>query len=825
MYTRTCQTCGTEFESDNIRKTKCKKDCQRPDANRHKAEYARAERNEIVFIGVDGEGVDRPDGSHEYVMLSVGEHTLFQGGEELTLQSVLSFLYERFTENSSAAFVGFFLGYDFNHWLKHLPEDRARLLVTSAGIASRKTSRTSNPNPYPDPVVWDGWELDILAGRRIKLRPHTHHSSQYDPEHCRNRTCRAELQTPYDTDPVLVHGELEWEIPDDNGILFHGVAKNYWALFGPPKHAVGQKVKSKTYGWMYICDTGPFWQTSFLNVINPEAWEGVEPVATDAEYRLVVKGKADRGITAVPGDTSYFEEMRRYNVLENDLLSRVTDRLNKGFMNERIPIKVGRTDWYGPGRAAQLWMDQLHARCADPNAVESNRSVEVRADPRRRVNERGILSSDCFDSMPAWFREAAQSSYYGGWFEQFVHGHCGNCWEYDINSAYPFIIASLPCLHTTDGHNGKYSQGYGSCPSFPERQISLLYATVRGSNPYIGAMPHRDKYGRISRPLLTKGWYWSHEIEAAKRVGLVDSVEVEEWVSYSPCECGTPFNPGDIGIEALYQLRLDFGKGTPQGKSAKLVYNSAYGKTAQSIGQPKYANPVYASLITAGCRTLILNAIATHPSGASSVTMVATDGVYFRDRHPGLELSKTQLGLWDETFKPDLTQFMPGVYWDADTRNRISDGKSPKLKSRGVNARDLAKEISNLDVLFSHAYARLAEGKQVEWPTIKFTTGFLMESVKSALNRGKWNEAGKITHNAIRNISSDPTSKRFPIPYIDVDAIRTLPYPEMDRIESVPYDRTFGYISEDMSNLFGGGVTQDGEDPMQWFRDLMVGNV
>lgn len=823
MFIRECTSCGIEFETDNYRKARCKKNCGRPDTNKHKTEYARANSNELTFIGVDGEGVDRPDGSHEYVMLSVGEHTLFQAGQELELPDILSFLYESYVKNPQAAFVGFYLGYDFNHWLKHLPEDRARLLVTSKGIASRKSQRKGLPNPYPDPMVWEGWELDILAGRRIKLRPHVHHGSQFDPEHCRNRTCRAELQTPYDSDPVLYDGELEWKIPDDSGIPFHGVAEDYWALFGPPKRPVGQKVKSKTYGWMYICDTGPFWQTSFLNVINPESWEGVEPVATDDEYRIVLRGKADRGITAVSGDTHYYEEMRKYNILENDLLSRVTTRLNQGFMNERIPIKVGRTDWYGPGRAAQLWMDQLHARCADPDSVESNRSVEVRADPRRRVNEWGILSSDCFDSMPSWFREAAQSSYYGGWFEQFVHGHCGDCWEYDINSAYPFIIASLPCLHTTNGHNGSYTQGYGSRPRLAGREISLVHATVRGSNPYIGAMPHRDSYGRISRPHVTKGWYWIHEIEAAERAGLVDSVEVDEWVSYRPCECGTPFNPGDIGIEALYQLRLDFGKGTPQGKSAKLVYNSAYGKTAQSIGQPKYANPVYASLITAGCRTLILDAIATHPSGASSATMVATDGVYFRDRHPGLELSKIRLGLWDETFKPDLTQFMPGVYWDATTRSRILDGKSPKLKSRGVNAKDLAKEIAHLDELFSSLYMDLVNGTlNFEWPSIEFTTGFLMESAKSALNRGKWNEAGKITHNAVRNISSNPSSKRYPIPFDDADTIRTIPYPQHDDIESVPYDRTFGYISEDMSNLFEGGVTQDGEDPMQWFRDLLA---
>src|SRR6185312_6510244 len=43
--------------------------------------------------------------------------------------------------------------------------------------------------------------------------------------------------------------------------------------------------------------------------------------------------------------------------------------------------------------------------------------------------------------------DAARSSYYGGWFEIFAHGHIPEVtWEYDINSAYPAIISRLPCL-------------------------------------------------------------------------------------------------------------------------------------------------------------------------------------------------------------------------------------------------------------------------------------------------------------------------------------------------------------------------------------------
>lgn len=761
-------------------------------------------------------------------MLSVGARTLFEEGKQLSLGSILSFLYECYTERPNDVYVGFFLGYDFIQWEKLLPERHARLLLTTAGIESRKTRRMSNPNPYPDPVVWEGWEIDVMAGRRFKLRPHVHHKSQYS-DFCRNRTCETQMETADNEFPILVEGEHLFNIPDGNdsdGEEYLGTHDEFWERFGPPKLAVGQQVKAKSYRWMYICDTGSFWQTSFLNVIDPKNWDG-NPVCTDEEYQLIKKGKSDRGTVADYNDTSYYEEMRTYNVLENDVLSRVTQRLNEGFMNDRIPIKLGRNEWYGPGRAAQRWMDTLHELCSDRSMAESNRSMGVRSDPGRRLNEYGILSLDCYASVPAWFREAAQSSYYGGWFEQFMHGHVGDVWEYDINSAYPFIIASLPCLHTAGNHNGRYYQGgatrYHQLGDM-EGEYTLLHCEVRGSDPYIGAMPHRNNLGNIARPSNVKGWYWLHEIKAAERAGLIDSVEIDEWVSYKPCMCCKPFNPGGMGIESLYQLRLDFGKNTPQGKSAKLVYNSAYGKTAQSIGTPKYSNPIYASLITAGCRTLILDAIASHSEGTKAVSMIATDGIYFTSRHPHLNLSKTELGQWDETYKERMCQLMPGVYWDEKAREAVGLGQAPKIKSRGIAARDLAEEISRLDYLFALQHERLRQGLEYEWPEVIFKVNFLLESAKSALNRGKWNLAGKVTHGSQRRISANPISKRDPKAYRDSEnggCTRTIPYARLSPYESIPYDRSFGYRTEDPTQCFGDAVERTGSDPLAYWRELI----
>lgn len=818
-YERTCTGCGNEFVATNPRQIRCRKDCGV--ANR--ARLSKSLVHELDFVGVDGEGVDRPDGIHEYVMLSVGDQTLWRDGRALALGEILSFLWEQYTERPDAAFVGFFLGYDFIQWEKLLPESVAYSLLTSDGIADRKSKVKSRANPFPDAVVWEGWEIDIMAGRRFKLRPHVHHRSDYTGL-CRNRTCAIDMDgSSYESlDEIgdIQIGEMEWSPSDGPDLPWQG-----WEYALPGSHSVGRGVETvKAAGWMYICDTGPFWQTSFLNVINPKNW-GDHPVCSDAEYATVVQGKADRGTVADYGSTDYFMEMQRYNILENDILARVTSRLNKGFMNDQIPIRIAKNDWYGPGRAAQLWMDMLHDRIASPVAIDANKrsGTRFRVNHPERANEGGILNADVYDSMPAWYYEAAQASYYGGWFEQFVHGHVGDVWEYDINSAYPHIIANLPCLHTSNGHNGVYTQGTDSAfPRDPKRYV-LLYGTFSGTNPYIGALPHRTRTGNILRPHVTTGWYWAHEIAASQRAGLLDNMEVDRWVAYQPCDCPPPFNPDDIGITRMYQLRLEAGKNTPAGKALKLVYNSAYGKTAQSIGSPKYSNPVYASLITAGCRTLILNAISSHPNGAASVTMVATDGIYFLSPHPSLPMSSEVLGLWDETFKPGMTQLMPGVYWDDNTRESIGAGGAPKLKSRGVNARDLAKQIDNLDELFAKAHVALSCGEEYVWPEMKFHVNFLLTSAKSALQRGKWNDAGRVDHSSTRSISANPISKRNPIPYRDEytgGATRTHPYHIWGDGKTTPYAQVFGYATYDETEY----VARDGRDGMAYFRDLLNGN-
>jgi hypothetical protein len=683
------------------------------------------ETHPVEFIGVDGEGAGKWRG-HRYVLLGVGDQQI-SNGDGLRFGEIAEFLWEQYQKRPKAAFVGFYLGYDFTQWLKTLPENRARMLLTGEGKAKR-VRRNSGGNPTPFPVDYDGWEFDILGSKRFKLR------------------------------------------------------------------------KAGMSSWMYICDAGSFFQASLMSVIDPAKWN--DPVVTEEEYAILKEGKAKRDSAALGPD------MRRYNVLENDVLSRLMGRLNVGFVEAGIRLK--RNQWFGPGQAAQEWLKSTEL----PRRGELS-GVHGRPRPSSRLHGTSEI-------RPV---DAGRLTYYGGWFEIFAHGHVpGRSFEYDINSAYPYITSRLPCLL-----HGRWQHGDArDYHSVDRGSVCAIHARVRGTDRRLGAMLHRLPDGTIRRPSATSGWYWEAELRAAARAGAVDSCEIDEWLRYDPCDCRPPLR----GLAGLYDQRLAVGKNTPAGKSYKLIYNSVYGKLAQSVGKPKFANPIYASLITSGTRELILDAIASHPAGSDNLLMVATDGVYFRSPHPSLVLSD-KIGEWSETIKENLTLFKPGVYWDDSARKRIADGQNPSFKARGVNAAEFAKQLSHIDDLFRqwpdrYPVERDPDGPRDGWyPKITFRTRFAMVTAQQALQRGKWYLAGAVSgcddectldhqhHELVQD--SDPITKRHSGYYED-GVYWSKPYkdPGAGDMESTPYDKSFG-MEEDPEVY---GITPDGLVLDHWKRML-----
>lgn len=659
-------------------------------AEGYAAQNARRKRERLSvrrhFIGVDGEGIGRDP--HRYVLLGVGDSQV-SDENGLEFETIMEFLWERYLQNRDAVFAGFFLGYDFTQWFRSLPENRARMLLTSEGIAKRARREHNELGPFP--VEYQGWQFDILGNKRFKLR----------------------------------------------------------------------RGDSGDHGWMYVNDAGPFFQTSLLAAIDPDKWS--EPIVSADEYAAVEAGKGKRDSAALDSD------MRRYNALENDILGRLLSRLETGLRS--ADVKLNRTQWFGPGQAAQKWMGNVKV----PTGAQV---AEV---------------------TPDWALKAAGGTYFGGWFEIFAHGHVGDAWEYDINSAYPHIASRLPCLI-----HGKWREmASRTAPIDDPNKLQLVNAHVKGRGQYIGAMLHRLPDGNIIRPQETGGWYWADELHAAINAGLVDDISVRRRIYYQPCDCPPPMR----GLAELYKKRLEVGKDTPEGKALKLVYNSVYGKLAQTIGNPKYGNKIYASLITSGCRTMILDAIATHSGGENDVVMVATDGIYFRREHPGLIVGDA-LGQWSRARKKNLTLFKPGVYWDDSTREAIAAGEKASFKARGVNAAEFGKSLEAIDATFAEWPNLSSYGLEVRdaFPAVTFQSSFGMVTALQALRRNSWDTAG-LVYSPTATQDSDPAVKRRGIHYDPGTGLwRSLPHLRGPMIESKPYDgHPDDWVDPEMF-----GITPDG---------------
>src|ERR1700753_3576803 len=121
------------------------------------------------FVAIDGEGVTLPDGTHNYVLLGCGTEQI-ENPDGLHYTTILDFLYEAYRPKT--AFVGFFLGYDFTQWIKTLPENRARQLLTIEGRESRR-SRSSAMHGRFLPVDVNDWQIDMLGSKRFAFRRHT----------------------------------------------------------------------------------------------------------------------------------------------------------------------------------------------------------------------------------------------------------------------------------------------------------------------------------------------------------------------------------------------------------------------------------------------------------------------------------------------------------------------------------------------------------------------------------------------------------------------------------------------------------------------------
>lgn len=391
-----------------------------------------------------------------------------------------------------------------------------------------------------------------------------------------------------------------------------------------------------------VTDVADNFQSSFLNtILKWQTNEDGTKLITDDEIERIRTNKERRSSFEIGFD----QETYNYNKLEVDLLSRIMTRFREVCAESDLIPDM----WTGPGRLAE----KIFKNVKLPEKKDLNISPFIEG--------------------------LAEYAYYGGRFEGIHFGYHQKVWEYDINSAYPHAYTKLPCL--LKGH-GTWEEA-----SFEEIQeknlqnslISLrmtvpvfqtildrrktepttkcLYKSPEDQNKVCG-LPMRDTIGRITFPREVHGLYWWPEVRETLALYNAEktpySLQIEKCFTWRQT-CNDA--PGDF-ITPLYEYRKSIGK-SAKGYPIKLTLNSLYGKAAQKVGRPRWANGVWAGLITSITRARLLE--ATRLLGSHNIVSYQTDGI--TSKVPGLkELCGSQLGEWEEEIYEGFYLFQSGVY-------------------------------------------------------------------------------------------------------------------------------------------------------------------
>lgn len=436
-----------------------------------------------------------------------------------------------------------------------------------------------------------------------------------------------------------------------------------------------------------------FFQMSFLKAIR--AFD-----VGHGEWERIERNKAERGTFVRITD-----EIRHYCAAECALLAEMMEKFRAICAEANI---IPRT-WNGAGKLASA----LH------EAHETITAARIR------------------ETVPAGAVGMARAAYYGGRFEVTHVGDIpGPVYEHDIRSAYPAMMAGLPCLEHGEWEPAP-ARWLRSAPS-----DALFVAACSFTHPAPAGAPRRTlcglpirlKTGRLCWPSAGSGVYWSAEIRSAERLGAVVTYrdrpngaagEAAGWRYVCKCEC-RQFD----WVNRLYEYRRSIGASLA-GYPIKLGINSLYGKLAQRIGNPRWANMIWAGLITAGTRAALNDAAAAAGPGGAGVVMLATDGMFSTVPLP-VTIGEA-LGQWEAATHPHLFVVQPGIYWGA---------KRPK--TRGVPEGLFAAHTGLFEAAWS-AYAetdRAAARAEAPAPPVVTLPLTLFVGLKLAQARGKPDTAG-----------------------------------------------------------------------------------
>ena len=198
-------------------------------------------------------------------------------------------------------------------------------------------------------------------------------------------------------------------------------------------------------------------------------------------------------------------------------------------------------------------------------------------------------------------------------------------WLYDVVSAYPNALISLPSMR--DGRwraHDVVDRGQIEQEAIKANILSMF--RVKWKSPTWSKkdnrgvpwfpFPYRTRRKSILFPNEGHAWIMRDELISAfkwaRRFDCADCITAEEWNEFIPGNDEKPY----AFVQELYEMRR-VAKTKKEydivEKAIKLTLNSLYGKTVQSVGgdednAPSCACPYYGAAITANCRSRLVEA-------------------------------------------------------------------------------------------------------------------------------------------------------------------------------------------------------------------------
>jgi len=397
-----------------------------------------------------------------------------------------------------------------------------------------------------------------------------------------------------------------------------------------------------------LWDVLGFFQGTFIKAVTSYA------ISCDLEK--IKAGKAKRGAFS---PTELENEIKPYCLEEVRTLVKLMEVLHHNL--QEAGLKIARWDGAGACASALLKREKIKAHMAE---------------------------------CPVPVQKAAQHAYSGGRIEPLMYGYyAGPVYHYDINSAYPYAMLSLPSLASG---KWKYLQSdlmttritVSDAPTFSMYKVSWKFPENLPLYPF----PYRTTAGSILFPPHGKNWVWYPELKAAFDTipDAADYIEIEEAYGFIPSTNEKPF----AFLKDLYTLRAIWKReGNGAEKAMKLAINSLYGKMVQQLGymkedadgnikgKPPYHQLEWGGYVTSYTRAELFRACMQNPT---AIISLATDGIY-STAPLDLPCGK-ELGEWEFHKHDNMTLVTSGVYW-------YTDNGEEKSFYRGFDAGTLTSDM------------------------------------------------------------------------------------------------------------------------------------